>query len=217
MYARLWWKDARQFWPIWVVLLLGAAGTQWMVLASLGLEARYGGLGISALIWASLYAVAAGAAAFAGERETGTLRLLDIMPADRRVVWAGKVSFALVTSAALTLVLLVMAAWSTESWNPRDPLTASQAICFAMFVLVALGWGLFWSSILKSALTSAVAAIGCAALTLMIVLARWGVCPSTAVARTTQRSHRICGVLSSLACRSLPRVHFSPPARGRDD
>ena len=170
MYARLWWKDARQFWPIWVILVLAAAATQLVTLSYVGREARFGGLGISALAWASLYALAAGAAAFAGERETGTLRLLDIMPVDRHVVWAGKVSFALVTSAALTLLLLVMADWSTESWNPHDPLTAWQAIFFGMLVLVALGWGLFWSSILKSALTAAVAAICFAGLTLVGVL-----------------------------------------------
>ena len=43
MYARLWWKDARQFWPIWVVLVLGAAATQWMVLISLGRRLGSGG------------------------------------------------------------------------------------------------------------------------------------------------------------------------------
>ena len=94
MYARLWWKDARQFWPIWLVLIVAAAVTQWMMLIFVGGSARFGGLGISALIWASLYALAVGAAAFAGERETGTLTLLDHLAADRSVVWAGKVSFA---------------------------------------------------------------------------------------------------------------------------
>ena len=46
-----------------------------------------------ALAWSVLYAVVVGSAAFAGERETGTLRLLDILPAARPVVWAGKFSF----------------------------------------------------------------------------------------------------------------------------
>ena len=81
--------------------------------------------GLLALICASLYAFAVGAAAFAGERETGTLRLLDILPLDRRVVWAGKVSFALVTTLALALVLLAMAALSTDRWKPEG----SFSIC----------------------------------------------------------------------------------------
>ncbi len=170
MYARLWWKDARQFWPIWVALILGAAITQWLTLSYYGREARYGGLGISAMIWAGLYALAVGAAAFAGERETGTLRLLDILPADRYVVWVSKVSFALVTSLALALLLMFMANWSTDSWNPRNRLTGWQAIFFGKFIVVALGWGLFWSSILKSALTAAVAAICCTGLSLVMLL-----------------------------------------------
>src|SRR5271163_327314 len=110
MYASLWWKDARQFGPIWVFLALCAAGVQWLFLYFLGQDAVHGALGISALICASLYAFATGSAAFAGERETGTLRFLDILPADRRVVWTAKVSFAVVTTLALTLMLTSMAA-----------------------------------------------------------------------------------------------------------
>src|ERR1700728_3847895 len=112
MYARLWWKDARQFWPIWVFLALAAAVMQWLLLYYLEQDARHGALGCLALICASLYAFATGAAAFAGEREAGTLRLLDMIPLDRRVVWASKVSFALVTTLALILLLLGMAALS---------------------------------------------------------------------------------------------------------
>ena len=32
MYARLWWKDARQFWPIWVFLAFAAAVVQGLLL-----------------------------------------------------------------------------------------------------------------------------------------------------------------------------------------
>ena len=117
MYARLWWKDARQFWPIWVFLAFAAAVVQGLLLYYLGQDVRQGALGLSASICASLYAFATGAAAFAGERETGTLRLLDTLPVDRRVVWVGKVSFALVTTLALTLTLLAMAAMSTDHWK----------------------------------------------------------------------------------------------------
>ncbi len=76
MYARLWWKDLRQFWPIWLVIVAGSIATQWIVLDLAGISARSGALGMSALAWASLYAIAVGAAAFAGEREAGTLALL---------------------------------------------------------------------------------------------------------------------------------------------
>ncbi len=158
MFARIWWKEARQFWPIWAFVALAAAGFQGLFLYSMGQDARQGVLGLSALAFASLYALAVGAAAFAGERETGTLRLLDILPADRRVVWAGKSLFALVTTLALTVMLLAMAAMSTERWNPRDQISMQQALSFGPFVLVALGCGLFWSAILNNALTAAVVA-----------------------------------------------------------
>jgi hypothetical protein len=170
MYARLWWKDARQFWPIWVVLGLAAAATQWLLLTVEGEGARTGMLGFSALLWASLYALAAGAAAFAGEREAGTLPLLDVLPADRRVVWAAKVSFALVTTLALTVVLLVMAAWSTKRWTPEVPLSVRESICFVMVVPVALGWGLLLSSMLSNALAAALAALCFTGLWLMFTL-----------------------------------------------
>jgi len=164
MYARLWWKDVRQFWPIWVFLALAAAVVQGLLLHYLGRDARQGLLGFSALLCASLYAFAAGAAAFAGEREAGTLRLLDILPVNRRVVWAGKVSFALVTTLALALVLLAMAAMSTDRWMPLGFLSFWVSLGFGMIVLVALGWGLFWSAILSNALTAAVMAICCTVL-----------------------------------------------------
>ena len=172
MYARLWWKDARQFWPIWVFLALAAAVVQGLLLYYLGQDVRQGALGLSALICASLYAFATGAAAFAGERETGTLRLLDTLPVDRRVVWVGKVSFALVTTLALTLTLLAMAAMSTDQLKNRTALSRyGRPISFGLFVFVALGWGLFWSAILSNALTAAVTAICCTALSTSFVLA----------------------------------------------
>jgi hypothetical protein len=165
MYARLWWKDARQFWPIWVFLASAAAMTQTLVLHFVGREARYGLLGLLALGWTCLYAFAVGAAAFAGERETGTLRLLDVLGAGRRTVWAGKVSFALVTTLALGLVLLTMAAQETEHWvAPQERSSFWDARSHGGVVLVALGWGLLCSAVLSNALAAAVLAIVCTGL-----------------------------------------------------
>ena len=127
-------------------------------------------LGIFALAWASLYALAAGAAAFAGEREAGTLRLLDILPAHRRVVWVGKASFALVTTVVLALILLAMAAWSTERWYSGPALTVPKLICYIMVVPLALGWALLWSSLLSNALAAALVALCCAALCQLVLL-----------------------------------------------
>jgi ABC-2 family transporter protein len=172
MYARLWWKDARQFGPIWVFLALCAAVVQWLFLYFVGKDEFHGALGMSALICASLYAFATGAAAFAGEREMGTLRLLDSLPADRRVVWTAKVSFAVVTTLALTLLLVAMAALYTDRWKTTGSLSIWEALSFGMLVPIALGWGLFWSAILSNALAAAVTAIFCAAVSLSFVTNR---------------------------------------------
>jgi ABC-type transport system involved in multi-copper enzyme maturation permease subunit len=170
MYARLWWKDLRQFWPIWVFLAVGAAIVQALVLHFAGASAREGFFGNLAVLYASLYALAVGAAAFAGERETGTLRLLDNLPVDRSVVWFGKVSFALVTTLALWLVLLAMAALATDQWNQGGSLGGWYIFGLALVVLVALGWGLFWSAILSNALTAAVTAICCTGLSAAVLI-----------------------------------------------
>jgi hypothetical protein len=170
MYTRLWWKDTRQFWPIWAVLVLAAAATQSLMLSVLGPQARYSELGGAALMWAGLYALAAGAAAFAGERETGTLQLLDILPIDRRVVWSSKVSFAFVTTLVLTLGFQLMALLGTQRWDPQSVLSVWSTLGLGAIVLLALGWGLFWSSILRRALGAAVIAIGCTGLSFIYLV-----------------------------------------------
>ena len=44
MYMRLWWKDARQFWSIWVFVALAAAAGQWAALNYYGPDVRQGPL-----------------------------------------------------------------------------------------------------------------------------------------------------------------------------
>src|SRR4051794_38602442 len=116
---RLWWKEALQFWPIWVVLVVTAAALEWLALRYGPPGLREGALYPLAVAWASLYAVAVGAAAFAGEREAGTLALLDAMPVSRPLLWGGKVSFALVTTALLTLGLVGLAALGSQAPGSR--------------------------------------------------------------------------------------------------
>jgi hypothetical protein len=174
MYMRLWWKDARQLWTIWVFVALAAAAGQWVALTYNSPQSRHGMLVFMALIWTGFYALAAGAAAFAGEREAGTLRLLDILPASRPVVWAGKFSFALITTLALAALVLPMAAMSTDYWGSFSeglPLPPLMEVFYGLVVLVALTWGLFWSSILSNALTAALAAVVSTAISMIFVLA----------------------------------------------
>jgi ABC-type transport system involved in multi-copper enzyme maturation permease subunit len=199
MYARLWWKDARQFWPIWVLLVSGAAVIQWLMLTFVGRPVQNGTLGVIALLWASLYALAAGAAAFAGERESGTLRLIDILSIDRRVVWAGKISFAVATTLALTVTLLLMAALSTERSKILILQTPGVQFSVVMFVLLALGWGLFWSSILKSALAAALAAMCCTGLMLSYFMGNLNPSLAASSASASFRFGQVAVVVATIA------------------
>jgi hypothetical protein len=161
MYLRLWWKDARQFWPIWAFLVLAAGATQLLLNAFLGPPDRGNTRLVMAMGWACLYAFAVGAAAFAGERETGTLRLLDLLPAPRRVVWMGKVSFAIVSTTGLAAVLMAVVVINALA-HPDAPagITDGAALMMAgALIFQAMAWGLLCSAILSSALLAAVLAI----------------------------------------------------------
>ena len=115
-----------------------------------------------AMGWTCLYAFAVGAAAFAGERETGTLRLLDMLPAPRRVVWAGKVSFAIVSTIGLAAAppgagRARRAGRGSPGWRPRvSPLAHGDA---GPSAAPGAGVGAVLLGDLPSALLAAVAAI----------------------------------------------------------
>lgn len=161
MLARLWWKEARLYWPVWLVLILVAAGVQWVLEANLERSPlRRSTLTQAALGWGVLYALVAGAAAFAGERENRTLLFLDILPVGRRTLWLGKTSFALTSTLVLALVLVLVAGLGTESrfeLNGRERI----ALGFGVLLVEAVAWGLFWSAALENALLAGTLAIAC--------------------------------------------------------
>src|SRR5947209_6149756 len=113
MYARLWWKEARVFWPIWIVLGVVALGVQGLILRTDLPEARTGMLIPLGLGWSLLYAFAVGSAVFAAEREANTQVFLDTLPVGRTMLWTSKVSFALATTLALTLAMAALGAIGT--------------------------------------------------------------------------------------------------------
>ena len=105
MIARLWWKEARQAWPVWALLAGLGLGVQACMGWYWAEDAGPAGYVRVALIFTMIYLFLIPAAVFAGERENGTLALLDAMPAPRPVVWTAKSSFAAVTTLALGLLL----------------------------------------------------------------------------------------------------------------
>ncbi|MGC8638636.1 MAG: hypothetical protein ACP5XB_02020 [Isosphaeraceae bacterium] len=192
MVARLWWKEARMFWPIWAFLLVIAAAVQILVLHFSGDEARTGALAVLALRWTCLYAFAVAAASFAGERENRTLDLLDSLPIERWRLWTTKTSFAFVTTLAFGLVVLGLAAAGTV--KVEFEAAARSFVPGVVIVLEVLGWGLFWSAFLGNALVTAALAVCATGLSFPILDAgfhpalplseQWGVHLALAVVTT---------------------------------
>ncbi len=162
MFARIWWKETRQFWPLWVVLPPAAAGLQWLAawFSSRQHHADAGPLASIGLAVTCLYAIAVSCAAFAGEREARTLTFLDAMPVDRRRLWMGKASFAAVTSVTMGLVGFVIAWLFSQSWSLTwfGPISIAFA-AGALFLIECVGWSLFWSALLENVLLTAVLAV----------------------------------------------------------
>ena len=153
MLARLWWKDWRTFGPIWLVLGLAAAGLQWLLLSTRSEDVRSGALTSAALAWAVFYAFAAGSAAFAGERESGTLGFLDALPVPRAALWLGKATFALASTLGLALLLAGLAAAGTEVRDPRGPYGYGAIVrMFGTLLFEAIAWGFLWSSLSRNPL-----------------------------------------------------------------
>lgn len=168
MVARLWWKEARLFWPIAALLVLLAELAQVLTVYCFGHDARTGVLAVMALGWACLYGFAVASASLAGERENGTLWLLDALPAGRGSVWAAKLSFALGSTVALGSFLVALSSFSTESWQLLPPRNAS-IILGSLALLQVLGWGFFSSAICGHALTAAVLAVCSMGLTMPLL------------------------------------------------
>ena len=164
MQSRIWWKESRQFLPIWVFLALGAFGVQ-------ELANRFGPMVWNfeqgwtpmtlALGWTTLYALVVGAAAFAGERETKTLAFLDAVPVPRSVLWNGKASFGLVSTAGVGAMLVGIAGLTPWLHPELQAGSIEQSLEFAPLPLAALAWGLVCSSFTGTALIAAFCAIGC--------------------------------------------------------
>ena len=170
MLVRLWWKEWQSLAPTLVTLVVTATGVQWFLLSYGGSDIRNGILVPISLCWAVLYALAAGSASFAGERENRTLELLDALPVGRGTLWFGKTSFALVSSLALGVVLrmLGVTGWRYESISPS--MIAVEAF-FAILIAEATIWGLFWSALSKNAITAGILAV--ISTGVMLILTGW--------------------------------------------
>ena len=163
MLIRLWWKEARLSWPIWVFVMLMAILWQWLALRYFNADTKLGLLVPLAFFWTSLYALAISAGSFAGEKENRTLVFLDTMGVGRRLLWIAKVSFTFLTTFALAAILVAVAALGTERWDEsKFGRSSLSAVCIGgLYLIQVVGWGLFWSALARTALNAAVLALIC--------------------------------------------------------
>ena len=71
MFARLWWKEARQTWPVWAFLACVGVALQGLVRLLAGPSPVEGYIPLAAVV-TGIYLFLIAAAVFAGERESGT-------------------------------------------------------------------------------------------------------------------------------------------------
>ncbi|WP_406700631.1 hypothetical protein V5E97_17685 [Singulisphaera sp. Ch08] len=99
-------------------------------------------------------------AAFAGEREAGTLGLLDALPVDRKVLWLGKTTFALASTLGLSLIMLILG--YLGSTDLQDLPGKSEFIGhYGTLLFESVAWGLFWSSLVGNPMVAGALALFC--------------------------------------------------------
>jgi len=160
MLARLWWKETRTLWPAWPTLFGAGVLLQWILLASGSEGVRSGVLIPIALCWAAIYAFVAASSAFAGERETGTLDLLDALPVDRRTLWLGKATFVLASTLGLALVMLALGYLGSSDVR-NVPGQSRFCAVFGTLLFEAVAWGLLASALLRNPMLAGILALIC--------------------------------------------------------
>jgi hypothetical protein len=161
MTAVLLWKEYRQQRTVWLaiavlaVVLVALLATTlghargWEVFAEGELRMP---LDVAVICLMVTYGVVSGALLLAGEREDGTLTLLDIQTGRRSPVWWTKVAAGVLFTLSQGLVLAALAVglgFGTRETAPLIPLAG----------LDALGWGLFGGARCRTVLTAVLAGI----------------------------------------------------------
>ncbi|MCS7046385.1 MAG: hypothetical protein NZO58_08525 [Gemmataceae bacterium] len=172
------WKEIREHRVIWLTMVV-LTGLLAYLLQQLGTSNPLSPesiVGVTALAMAAVYGVVCGSMMLAGEREEGTLVLLDVLLGRRGLLWTYKagigvlfvLSQALTVAAVLTWLRLVPPEWIDRLLNQSDrpgfPLVGHQPAAqhfsqwFLLLPLVtfeAYCWGLLASSLTQRVLTSA--------------------------------------------------------------
>jgi hypothetical protein len=158
LFRRLVWKEYRVMRGFWLALAV-FAGMGFLAVRCLAETPgflNFGMWGVAALVPA-LYALGCGATLFAVEREEETYDFLRSLPCTSAQLFIGKLTFAVVSSMALVLGLVLLAAIAVAWQPPRDGLEELAAV-YGVGMVEVLVWGTLFSLLTHRALHAAVLA-----------------------------------------------------------
>lgn len=148
----LMWKEYRDHRLIWLTMAVVNIALL-LLLMSVAQMAGFGPrddnlmmpLGPAAVLLVWAYGMLAGSMMLAGERETGTLAFLDILPVTRFNVWIAKTLIGLALLGGQVVVLSVSLA-ALRDTTYSDPLLWPYVLSMMMMGLIGLAWGLLFSA-----------------------------------------------------------------------
>lgn len=168
IFWRLVWKEYRLQRSLWIAIgVLGALIQLWVLAIhrfgegvdpTVFVTILYG----AALVLTWIYAMGCGAVLFAAERENGTYDLQRALPVLSRQVFGAKVVFALVSTAALLGVLLLLAALLAGWTRPPAETLQMQWGMIGLASLEVLAWTILFSLLLHGPLKAAILGVAAA-------------------------------------------------------
>ncbi len=165
IFRRLIWKEFRQQRDLWIAIALFGLLLQAIVVFTGHLEASrlVVALYSIALGVPVLYALGCGATLFAGEHDNDTFDFQRWLPVASTTVFWSKVTFALVSSIVMPVVLVLLATIWSRGAIPTRETSAQLVIGSAVAGAELLAWSVLFSLLLKRTLWVVVLAAGVAA------------------------------------------------------
>lgn len=165
------WKEYRACRGFWLALVALVALADALLTTQVQPKGAESNLVFGLALWAPvLFAVGSAGASFAVEREEGTIEFLREVAASRKHVFASKLTTTAFATAALYLVLLVMAICFTNDAMRRDlHLMVPYSVAIVILSLDGLAWGTLFSLLTTRPLLAVAEALLALACTLAII------------------------------------------------
>ena len=171
IFWRVFWKEYRLQRALWIAMAVLTSLMLWLVFEvfSANAQARTEFLFRVAVAFPVLYALGCGATLFAGEREAETYEFHRTLPVGAAWVFAGKSTFAIVSSVAMFGLMWLLAAFLGD-WKVSLPMQATLWALFGFFGMEMLLWATFFSLLTKRVLIAAILGATAATVSLLIMV-----------------------------------------------